>query len=98
MFTIANFSFGGAPAPHNKKCVTYEVMRRLPDKCINPCTTHKKCYIVVSKTENSNKDLTEIYLKKVILPGKGVSYKVTCEHRVGIIWYDFKAHSFPPVK
>ena len=39
-----------------------------------------------------------MYLKKVILPGQGVSYKVTCDHRVGLIWYDFKAHSFPPVK
>ena len=98
MFTIANFSFGGAPAPHNKKCVTYEVMRRLPDKCINPCTTHKKCYIVVSKTENSNKDPTELYLKKLFLPGAGVLSEVKCDHRVGIPWGDLKSHSCPHVK
>ena len=39
-----------------------------------------------------------MYLKKVILTCEDISYKVTCDHRVGIIWYGFKAHSFPPVK
>ena len=88
---------------HNKKCgnensITYDVMLRLPDKYGNPYPTHKKRYIAVSKTANSNKDLTEMYLNKVLLPGAVVSSEDTCDHRFVILWNDFKAHSFSPVK
>ena len=93
----------GAPTPHDKKCVnkysdTYGVMHRLPDKYGNPYPTCKKCYIVVSKTANSNKDLTELYLKKVLFSGAGVSSEVTCDPRVCLLWDYFKAHSCPTVK
>ena len=100
---ISAFSFEGAPAPHSKNCgnkasITYEVMHCFPDKYGNPYPTRKKCYIVISKTANSNKDLTEIYLKKMLFPVSGVSSEVTCDHRFGILWGDFEAHSCTPVK
>ena len=67
-------------------------MLRLPNKYSNPYPTRKKCYIVVSKTENSNKDLTALYLKKLLSPGAVVSSKGTCDHRVGLLCDDFNAH------
>ena len=73
-------------------------MHRLPDKYGNPYPTHKKYYIVVSKTANSNKDLTELYLKKFIFTGVCVSSEGTCDHRVDLLWDDFKAHSCHTVK
>ena len=47
---------------------------------------------------NLNKDLIELYLKKVLFSGVGVSSEGTCDHRVGLLWYYFKAHRCPPVK
>ena len=100
---IDAFYFEGAPEPHNKKCgnkypITYKFMSLLPDKYGNPYPTHKKYYIVVSKTANSNKDLTELYLKKFIFTGVCVSSEGTCDHRVGLPSVEFKAHRCPPVK
>ena len=62
--------------------------------------------MTVKKTANSDKDLTKLILKKVILPGAGVTFLPgagvtspgTCDHRVGLLWDEFKAHSCPEVK
>ena len=37
-------------------------------------------------------------MKKVILPDIGVSYDGTCGYIVGLLWYYFKAHSYPDDK
>ena len=73
-------------------------MHRLPYKYSNPYPTRKKCYIVVSKRESSNKDLKKLYLGEVLFPGAVLSYEGTYYHRVGILWDDFKAHSCLTVK
>jgi hypothetical protein len=57
----------------------------------------------VASTANSNYELTRLILDKVILPGSGVQIdketkEHTCEHRVGLLWDDFKAHSKQEVK
>ena len=39
-----------------------------------------------------------MYLKKLILPGVGVSSEGICDHRVGLLWDNFNDHSCPPVK
>ena len=39
-----------------------------------------------------------MYMKKVLLPGAGVSSEDTFDHRVGLLWDDFKSHSCPPGK
>ena len=100
---IVAFYFEVAPVQHNKKCdnkasITYEVILRLPDKNGNTYPTYKTCYIVVTKTVNSHKGLTELYLTKVLLTGAVVSSEVTYDHWAGILWDDFKAHSCPPGK
>ena len=37
-------------------------------------------------------------MNKSILPDLGVSADGTCDHRVGLLWDDFKAHSCPAFK
>ena len=39
-----------------------------------------------------------MYLNKFLLPGAGVSYEGKFDHRVGLLWDDFKAHDCTPVK
>ena len=90
----------------NRASVTYEIKNRLPDKDGNTYPTREQCYMTVKKTANSDKDLTKLILKKVILPGAGVTFQDddgltspgTCDHRVGLLWDEFKAHSCPEVK
>ena len=82
--------YEAAPVKPGKKCgncasVTYEIKNRLPDKDGNPYPSRDKCYIVVSKTANSNKDYTKLILKKVILPEMGVSSDGTCDHIIGFL-------------
>ena len=73
IFHLCSFFSEADPVKPGKKCgsrasVTYEIKSRLPDKDGNPYPSHDKCYIVVSKTANSNKNYTKLILKKVILP------------------------------
>ena len=82
----------------NKASITYECKNRLPDKDGNPYPTHEECYMTCVKTANSNHDLTNLIPKKVILPAAGVTADGTCDHRVGILWDQFKAHAAPIIK
>ena len=65
-----------APAPPDKKYVnaifvTAEIRDRKPDKDGNPYPKREECYINLSKTENSNKTLTKLILKEVIISLEG---------------------------
>lgn len=98
------------PVPSGKKCgnrasVTYEIKNRHLDECAdrdgNKYPSRDKIYMTVAKTANSNKDLTQLILKKVILPGAGAVKQgntLTCDHKIGLLWDDFKSHSCPEVK
>ncbi len=77
-----SFELIGAPAKKGTKCghsktVTYEIKHRSNDKYGTPYPPRDKCYITVSKTANSNSELTVLYLKKVLLPFLGVQDEVT---------------------
>ena len=48
--------------------------------------------MTISKTANYNHEYKNLIVKKVILPALGVYSDGTCDHRVGILWDDFKAH------
>ena len=93
----------GAKHGH-KNSVTYEIAHRLPDANGRPYPSREECYIVVSKTANSNQELTELYLRKVVLPGLGavknaeVPCGYTCDHDMGTLWDDFRGHHAAPVK
>ena len=52
-----------------------------------------ECYITVSKTANSNAELTILYEKKVLLPGAGIKDIEKFEKRIGALCDDFKGHS-----
>ena len=70
-----------------------------PDNNWYPNPKSEQCYITVAKTANSNKTLTKIISRKVILPcvGAGVPSD-DIDHLVGVLWDNFKAHSCPEVK
>ena len=70
----------------------YEIRNRLPDNNGNPYPTHEELYITVSKTANFNQEYEKLIVKKFILPDLGVSSDCTFDHRVGILWDDFKAY------
>ena len=88
----------------NIKSVTYEIAHRLPDKNGELYPTREECYITVAKTANSNQDLTNLILKKVILPGVGAEKNadepggMICDHQVGVLWDDFRGHHATPDK
>jgi hypothetical protein len=97
------FYVKGAPAKPGKKygnkaSITYEIKNRLPDKNGNTYPTREKCYIIVSKTANSNQELTNLVLKKVILPGMGMKSDGTSDEKIGLLWDEFRAHSSAVVK
>ena len=68
--------------------------------------SREECYMVVAKTANSNQDLTNLYIKKVVFPGNDVPDfpgtevpdDLTCDHRVGLLWDDFRGHHAKVVK
>ena len=82
----------------NKASVTYEIKNRLPNKLGNHYPPRDKIYMVVSKTANSNQDLSKVILKKVILPGVGMDMDGNCDHQAGLLWDQFKSHLAPVVK
>ena len=98
------------PVPAGKKCgnrasVTYQIRYRDLDACAdkegNKYPPRDKIYMTVTKTANSNQDLTKLILKKVILPGAGAVKQgntLTCDHKIGVLWDEFRAHSCPAVK
>ena len=71
---------------------------RKPDVNGNPYPTREECYIIVSKTANSNEHLTNLILKKVILPGMGMEKDGTSEQQIGLLWDEFRGHSSKVVK
>ena len=73
-------------------------MTRKPDVNGNPYPTREECYIIVSKTANSNEHLTNLILKKVILPGMGMEKDGTSEHQIGVLWDEFRGHLSKLVK
>ncbi len=82
----------------NRASVTYEIKNRLPDKDNNPYPSRNKIYMVVAKTANSNWELTNVILNKVILPDVGMKEDGSCDHRAGVLMDQFKAHSHAGVK
>ena len=64
-------------------------MTRKPDVNSNPYPTREDCYIIVSKTANLDEHLTNLILKKVILPGMGMEKDGTPEHQIGLLWDEF---------
>ena len=86
-----------SPSPPLKKCgnaatFTAGNRERKPDKDRNPYPKRKQCYITVSKTVKTNNNLTELTLKKLVLPCAGAGVPVGGgDHRVGVLWVDFKA-------
>ena len=63
---------------------------RKPDVNGNPYPTREECYITVSKTANSNEHLTNLILKKVILPVMGMENDGTSEQQIGLLWDEFR--------
>ena len=68
-------------------------MMRKPDVNGNPYPMREECYIIISKTANSNEHLTNLILKKAILPGMGMERDGTSEQQIGLLWDKFRGHS-----
>ena len=56
----------------NVASLTCNIKDHRADSRGDPCPPRLKCYITVSKTANSNDNLTVLYLKKALFPGVGV--------------------------
>jgi len=53
----------------------------------------------VSESANSSKDLTNVYVKKIVLPAAGYNKETgQCDNKAGLLWDDFKSHSCKEVK
>ena len=63
-----------------------EIRDRRTDDNGNPYHNHEKCYTKLANNDNYNWEFDNVILKKLILPGCGVSPNGTCDHRVGILW------------
>ena len=82
---------GKKPRPKcgNKNSITYEILHRKPDAYGNPYPTRKEGYIIVSKTANSNEDLTKLILNNLILPGMGMQKDGTSKQQICVLWDEF---------
>ena len=93
-----------APALPGKKCGNASsgidgISGRKPDKYGNPYPKRDQCYITTAKTANSNKTLTKLILKKVILHRASAGVPTYGgDNQVGVLWYYFKDYSCPEVK
>lgn len=53
----------------------------------------------MSESANSSKDLTNVYVKKIVLPAAGYNKETgQCDNKAGLLWDDFKSHSCKEVK
>ena len=93
------------PAPEGNKCgtsksVTSEIMDWRDDNNGTPYRPKGLIYMTVSRTANSNKELTHVYLKNIIFPAFGVTDNeaVNFHHYLGIMCDEFKGHIAEPVK
>ena len=85
----------------SKASVTYEIAHNKPDKNGNKYPPKDKAYIVVSEKASSNKELTKLFLDKVLLPAAGVKKTLTSYNfndRVGVLCDNFTSHSLDEVR
>src|SRR5210317_299623 len=83
----------------SKNSIACEIYERKPDRNGNHYPSREKAYITVASKACSNHLLTNVYLKKVILPAAGYDKETgECENKVGVLWDDFKSHSTAQVK
>ena len=82
----------------NKNSVTYEIYHNLPDQWGNHYPSREKCEIVVSKTANSNQQLTLDIVEKVFWPELGINEDGQADHVSVMLMDDFKGHSAEIVK
>ena len=93
------------PAIDGKKCgasnsVNREIMDWRDDRNGTPYSPKGSVYMTVSRTANFKKELTLVYLKKIIFPAFGVTNKeaVNFHQRSVILCDNFKSHSAEMVK
>ena len=95
--------FKAAPAPAgkrhgNKNSVTYEIYHDLPDKWGNRYPPKDECILAVSKTANSNEELTLDIVEKVFFPELDIDENGQANHVSVMLMDDFKGHSSKMVK